>query len=225
MRWGGAESISIPNYEMNTTMIWNTVDLRAQWEHAITPKLVDYFERFVHAPNPHAFKTKKQHHDDTEIPLKHIDRQDESLVEFLNTVGLVRLERRGDRFSVTPLIPVSVSPPRPLCLPLYASFNRKVRARVNRRRIYDLDGGICAYCGKKTDFENCVIDHIYPFNRGGADDEKNLTVQCSKCKKWHYLPGDKGWLDPINFRGKRVKRVGFIEKDGFKYPDFEFEDS
>jgi hypothetical protein len=209
---------------MTATKIWETTDLRSQWAQAITPKLVDFFESFVRAPNSHAFKTKQQHHADTQIPVKYIDRRDGSLVEFLDTVGLIRVERRSALLKIMPLIPVSVPPPSELRLPVYASFNR-ARKRIDRRRIYDLDGGICAYCGKEVDFENCDIDHIYPFNRGGADDEKNLTVQCSKCKKWHYVPGDKNWLDPIFFRGRKVKRVGFIEEGGFKYPVFEFDES
>ena len=205
---------------MNTT-IWDTPELRAEWTRATTPKLVDYFERFVGAPNPDAFKTKQQHHEDTQIPLKYIDRRDGSLVEFLESVGLIRLERQGDLFKVMPVVPVSVSPRDGIRLPLYASFERE-RASVNRRRIHDLDGGACAYCGKEVALEDSVIDHVYPFNKGGADDERNLTVQCKDCRKWHSLPGEEGWIAPTRFRGKQVKSVRFVEEGGFKYPVFEF---
>lgn len=202
------------------TTIWSTPDLRARWARAITTKIVDYFERLAGAPNPDAFKTKHQHHEDTHIPLKHIDRRDGSLVDFLEAVGLIRLERRGELFRVTPMVPVSAFPPDEVKLPTYASTGRK-RSVVDRKRVYELDGGVCAYCGQYVALSDCVIDHIYPFNKGGADDERNLTVQCRKCRKWHAVPGDGRWIDPIRFRGKTVKSVKFVEDGGFKYPVFE----
>lgn len=207
--------------------IWARPELRAEWEDAISPKLVGFFERLVRARNPRGFKTKQQHHQDAEIPVKFIDRADGSLVEFLQSVGLIQVERRGELIGVSPTLPVTASPSETVPLPLYASWGRGPRASVNRQRVYDLDQGICAYCGKRqVSSRDYVIDHIYPFERGGADTEENLTVQCKApgCRKWFYVPGDKGWRDPIFFRGRRVKRVTFRKKGKYFFPVFEFDD-
>ena len=70
-----------------------------------------------------------------------------------------------------------------------------------------------------------MIDHIYPFNKGGADDVRNLTVQCKTCRKWLTLPDCAGWRDPVRFRGRKVKPpIRFVNEGGFFYPVFEFED-
>lgn len=208
---------------MDATSVWQNAALRDLWAQAITPKFVGYFESFVGVPDPEEFKTKRRHHEDTKIPLKIVDRPNGSFVEFLSDVGLILLEQRGGMFKVTPLIPVTSPPPRGPRLPAYASFGRG-RARVDRRRIYELDGGMCSYCGRPAGYENFVADHVYPLNKGGADEEANLTVQCAGCKKkWHHLPGDEGWVDPVRFRGRRVKVVRFAERGGLVYPDFELE--
>lgn len=78
----------------------------------------------------------------------------------------------------------------------------------------------------KADPDDYVVDHIYPYERGGADAEENLTVQCKalSCKKWFYVPGDSGWRDPIRFRGRRVKKVKFVKRGKFYFPDFVFDE-
>ena len=46
-----------------------------------------------------------------------------------------------------------------------------------RREIFDLDGGVCAYCGELA----TAIDHVRPFSKGGATERSNLVAACQPC--------------------------------------------
>lgn len=47
-----------------------------------------------------------------------------------------------------------------------------------RNIIYERDGYKCRYCGSK---EHLVIDHIYPFSKGGKTEISNLQTLCKSC--------------------------------------------
>jgi 5-methylcytosine-specific restriction endonuclease McrA len=47
-----------------------------------------------------------------------------------------------------------------------------------RNEVYDRDGRRCAECGST---ENLVIDHIYPFSKGGKTELDNLQTLCKSC--------------------------------------------
>lgn len=47
-----------------------------------------------------------------------------------------------------------------------------------RSRIYERDGHTCLFCGCTSDL---TIDHIFPRQHGGTDDESNLQTLCRPC--------------------------------------------
>lgn len=53
----------------------------------------------------------------------------------------------------------------------------------NRRKIYELYNGRCAYCNEKISNNNFQIDHIVPITEGGNNYWKNLALACEKCNE------------------------------------------
>ena len=54
---------------------------------------------------------------------------------------------------------------------------RSIRGSV-RKDVMKRDNYQCQYCGSN---QNLVIDHIFPFSRGGSNDADNLQVLCNDC--------------------------------------------
>lgn len=54
--------------------------------------------------------------------------------------------------------------------------------KLNRRKVYELTNGRCAYCGRPLDYNDFHVDHIIPKKRGGATySYKNLFASCPEC--------------------------------------------
>ena len=52
-----------------------------------------------------------------------------------------------------------------------------------RRTVYDRDKGQCQYCGRDVSYEDCNMDHIWPWKRNGVTAPHNLVVCCQECNK------------------------------------------
>ncbi|MBR0875017.1 HNH endonuclease [Bradyrhizobium tropiciagri] len=67
-----------------------------------------------------------------------------------------------------------------------------------RRRLFELHGGICAYCRRKTEMPSMLpgkhhdliatVEHIIPLCRGGPMKGDNVTLACAACNS---LKADK----------------------------------
>lgn len=53
----------------------------------------------------------------------------------------------------------------------------------DKRRIYDRQNGLCAYCGQHRNIKYMTIDHIVPLSKGGTNEESNLTCACKICNQ------------------------------------------
>lgn len=51
----------------------------------------------------------------------------------------------------------------------------------DKRRIYDSQNGLCAYCGQHRNIKYMTVDHIIPLSKGGTDSLDNLQCTCKKC--------------------------------------------
>jgi hypothetical protein len=63
------------------------------------------------------------------------------------------------------------------------------RSRISeklKRQIFAEDEYNCQYCGSHFSYPELVIDHIVPLNKGGDNENENLTTACISCnaKKW-----------------------------------------
>lgn len=68
---------------------------------------------------------------------------------------------------------------------------RKVISEELRNEVFKRDGNVCRWCGATEDL---VIDHAFPFSRGGKTEIENLQTLCRSCniKKGSKLVED-GW--------------------------------
>lgn len=66
-----------------------------------------------------------------------------------------------------------LQPSKSAPVPNGRAMNRMLRNRVMKR-----DGGRCVFCGST---ERLALDHIIPFEDGGATTEENLRVLCTPC--------------------------------------------
>ena len=57
----------------------------------------------------------------------------------------------------------------------------KIIAAHEKRRIYELQNGLCAYCGRHRNIKYMTIDHIIPISKGGTDEISNLQCTCKAC--------------------------------------------
>ena len=56
-------------------------------------------------------------------------------------------------------------------------YRKKIPAWL-RELVFERDGHRCVACGSTEDLS---IDHIYPWSRGGPDDEANFQTLCRPC--------------------------------------------
>ncbi|RMG61050.1 MAG: hypothetical protein D6713_01190 [Deltaproteobacteria bacterium] len=168
-------------------------------------------------------KKIKEHSSDTGIPGKFVRRS----LDFLEEVGLIRVVRGDGIFGVSFEIPVDVPPPEEVDLPLWVSNleERKPIPPEVRRSVYEMDGEMCFYCGKKLTLKEAVIDHVFPYQKGGADTIENMVCACKSCnkEKWHRTPGDKRFIYPRTFRRRKVRSVSFERTDAGFVPVVEYE--
>jgi uncharacterized protein (TIGR02646 family) len=66
----------------------------------------------------------------------------------------------------------------------------KKQNRINRKRkIYDKQDGLCAYCLEKIKFEDATIDHVIPKSKLRRKKyqymflPENLVISCHKCNQ------------------------------------------
>lgn len=84
----------------------------------------------------------------------------------------------------------------------YPKGQRPKVSKAKRKRIYERDKGICAYCGKHLPFDSFHIDHVIPLAKGGNNEESNLTVSCPKCNRKKHIK----ITTPIYVRGERIAK-------------------
>lgn len=74
--------------------------------------------------------------------------------------------------------------PQNVELPNILIFQRRDPLPPKKRfDILKRDNFTCQYCGKKQPEVELEIDHIFPYSRGGSDDESNLITSCKDCNR------------------------------------------
>lgn len=80
-----------------------------------------------------------------------------------------------------------------------------------KRRIYDRQNGLCAYCGQHRNIKYMTVDHIIPLSKGGTDSLDNLQCTCKKCNG---LKSDMLPHEFTNFIRNMLENSIRIEKGG-----------
>lgn len=86
-------------------------------------------------------------------------------------------------------------------------------------RLYALQGGLCAYCGKPIPY-NFTIEHIVPRKFGGRNLLYNILLICQRCnsKKQHFELSY--WLKKMGY--KLVHRLILRVKEAYDKHGYEF---
>lgn len=203
--------------------VWSSAEVQAAWRAAISDKALVYFEALCHAPDPHGFKTTAEHSAQAGLEKKFVQRA----VDWLAEHALLQVERTGPRYRLLFSLPITARPPDSnLPRPFWAvdEIKRVAHSKKVLDDIYEQDGGVCAYCTQPVPRDQANFDHVYPAGHRGADRPENLVTACGPCngRKWHYLPGDEGYLYPQRFRGRRVARTDFVVVNERFVPQFVF---
>lgn len=71
---------------------------------------------------------------------------------------------------------------------------RHLYTKEQRQSILDKTCGKCGHCGVSLNTANMTIDHVFPVDKGGQDDEWNLLPLCKQCNleksNWVYKVTD-----------------------------------
>lgn len=73
-------------------------------------------------------------------------------------------------------------------------FQRKLRFEISsmvQQKVWAADGFRCQYCNRPMGHVRLTIDHFYPLENGGTNDDKNYVSACASCNK------KKGNMSPI----------------------------
>ena len=80
-----------------------------------------------------------------------------------------------------------VRSPTVLVLARYARMPRR-RLCFSRRGLWQRDGGVCQYSGRRLQFDEANIDHVIPRSRGGATSWENCVLSD---KRVNHRKGDR----------------------------------
>ena len=81
--------------------------------------------------------------------------------------------------------------------------------RLSRESVFDRDGHVCQYCGRRFAEPDLSIDHVIPRERGGRNTWENLVTACKACnsRKANRLPHEANMT--LLRRPKRPPRIPF----------------
>ena len=88
---------------------------------------------------------------------------------------------------------------------------------MDRKSVWEKYGGRCAYCGRKIEYKDMQVDHMYPKANGGTDDFSNLMPSCRTCnhyKRAESLETFRKWISTIP---QKLGERQYIYKVGMAY--------
>lgn len=85
--------------------------------------------------------------------------------------------------------------------------NRRRLTKGQRKDIYAMTDGHCAYCGCDISMDEMQIDHVKPLRKGGADAIHNMLPSCRSCNHC------KSTLDIDQFRQMIEKMPKTLMRD------------
>lgn len=88
---------------------------------------------------------------------------------------------------------------------------RKRLSPQERRKIYAMASGHCAYCGCELPYSNMQVDHVVSLERGGSDTLDNMLPACRSCN--HY----KSTLTLDDFRDSVERFPAVLARDSVTY--------
>ena len=95
-------------------------------------------------------------------------------------------------------------------------FNKKTREEVYRKY-----NGHCAYCGKKIEYKDMQIDHMYPKTMGESyariigkvelESMENYMPTCRRCNHYKRADGLEMFRKSMNFLHERIEKIYIVK--------------
>lgn len=80
--------------------------------------------------------------------------------------------------------------------------------------VYTRDRGHCRYCGQYVSIQECEIDHVWPWTRGGETSVENSVTSCRSCNR---RKGSKPGIWPLPLSETGYNLLGKLMKIGDRY--------
>ena len=95
-------------------------------------------------------------------------------------------------------------------------MSRKKITMEERKRIYRMYGGRCAYCGQQITYRQMQVEHKDPLYIGGADAPENYMPACSMCNHYKHTMTVEKFRTQLGLLTERLKEV-YIFKLALRY--------
>lgn len=97
-----------------------------------------------------------------------------------------------------------------------AAKRRRLSAR-ERKQVYDMFGGRCAYCGCQVTFRGMQIDHKIPLRTGGEDTIENMYPACRSCNHYKHTLDVEGYRTYLQRIPERLMRDSVAYLAGVRF--------
>ena len=83
------------------------------------------------------------------------------------------------------------------CVPHFKEDRQALESGVDDRTpemkawFYEIQGGVCNYCGKCLPIGDLVWEHMKPWRQGGSSAKSNLQLACKPCNKKKLIRTDR----------------------------------
>lgn len=94
---------------------------------------------------------------------------------------------------------------------------RKKLTKEQRREIYDMFHGHCAYCGCEIALSDMQADHIIPLRRGGRDDTGNMYPAYRSCNHYKHTMTVEEFREYVRGIPSRLRRDSIPYQVGIRF--------
>ena len=99
-------------------------------------------------------------------------------------------------------------------------MEEKKRRRLSakeRKQVFDMFHGHCAYCGTEVTFRGMQVDHKIPLAAGGEDTLENMYPACRSCNHYKHTLDIEGFRVYLEGIPKRLNRDCIAYQVGFRF--------
>ena len=84
---------------------------------------------------------------------------------------------------------------------------RKALSKDMRRKVYEMYGGHCAYCGREIDIKEMQVDHVQSVYLGGEDELSNYHPACRSCNFYKSTMSVEGLREQLGLIVGRLEKL------------------
>jgi hypothetical protein len=88
------------------------------------------------------------------------------------------------------------------------AIHRKLRYNISgavQQKVWARDNFKCVFCGRTMGDVQLTVDHLYPLEKGGANNMSNYVSACRKCNKHKGNQSPETWCEENNIDLLKIK--------------------